>query len=143
MRVRFHPNKPSTIKLDTARDSWIQRGLRCFEVTSPASSEVYSAYTKKSEIKLNLFSPRLLRIVSVIFSSSLIFISSDFLVDYSAMVKHRSLEPRKDGSADVASEFLDTLRTRAMDDLRLAALEYGIILKDLTIIDRQFKGLDS
>ncbi|KAH8999837.1 hypothetical protein EDB86DRAFT_2907662 [Lactarius hatsudake] len=27
-----------------------------------------------------------------------------------------------------------------MDDLHAATLEYGIILKDLTVIDRQFKG---
>ena len=27
-----------------------------------------------------------------------------------------------------------------MDDLHLAALEYGIIMKDLAVIDRQFKG---
>ncbi|KAF8969857.1 hypothetical protein BDZ97DRAFT_2055545 [Flammula alnicola] len=40
-------------------------------------------------------------------------------LDYSSMVKQR---------------------TRAMDDMHEAALEYGIILKDLAVIDRQFKG---
>jgi len=60
-------------------------------------------------------------------------------LDYSSMVKQRSLggdiveEPE-------TSQFLDALRTHAMDDLHAAALEYGIILKDLAVIDRQFKG---
>ncbi|KAI0821860.1 band 7 domain-containing protein [Trametes gibbosa] len=62
-------------------------------------------------------------------------------LDYSSMVKQRSLGPDnlEDGS-DPSSAFLDALRTRAMDDLHLAALEYGIIMKDLAVIDRQFKG---
>jgi hypothetical protein len=53
-------------------------------------------------------------------------------VDYSSMVKQRSLGPdnMNDGT-DPSSAFLDALRTRAMDDLHLAALEYGIVLKDL------------
>lgn len=48
------------------------------------------------------------------------------------MVKQRSLGPdnMQDGT-DASSAFLDALRTRAMDDLHIAALEYGIILKDL------------
>ena len=45
-----------------------------------------------------------------------------------------------DPSDDVSSAFLDALRSRAMDDLHVAALEYGIVLKDLAVIDRQFKG---
>jgi hypothetical protein len=36
---------------------------------------------------------------------------------------------------------LDALRTRAMDEMHEAALEYGIVLKDLAVIDRQFKGM--
>lgn len=44
-----------------------------------------------------------------------------------------------DGS-DPSSAFLDALRTRAMDDMHIAALDYGIVLKDLAVIDRQFKG---
>lgn len=54
------------------------------------------------------------------------------LVDYSSMVKQRSLGPNniEDGS-DASSAFLDALRTGAMDDLHHAALEYGIVLKDL------------
>ena len=42
------------------------------------------------------------------------------------MVKQRSIGPDnlEDGS-DPASPFLDALRTRAMDDLLLAATEYG------------------
>lgn len=36
-----------------------------------------------------------------------------------------------DDGSDASSAFLDALRTRAMDDLLEAALEYGIHLKDL------------
>ncbi|EKM58178.1 uncharacterized protein PHACADRAFT_252284 [Phanerochaete carnosa HHB-10118-sp] len=61
-------------------------------------------------------------------------------LDYSSMVKQRSLGPNMDDDTDPSSVFLDALRTRAMDDLHLAALEYGIVLKDLAVIDRQFKG---
>ncbi|KAF8061467.1 hypothetical protein FPV67DRAFT_1673110 [Lyophyllum atratum] len=62
-------------------------------------------------------------------------------LDYSAMVKQRSLGPdnMEDGT-DPSSAFLDALRTRAMDEMHEAALEYGIVLKDLAVIDRQFKG---
>ncbi|KAI0337416.1 hypothetical protein BDW22DRAFT_1339914 [Trametopsis cervina] len=62
-------------------------------------------------------------------------------LDYSSMVKQRSLGPEDitEGN-DASSAFLDALRTHAMDDLHLAALEYGIVLKDLAVIDRQFKG---
>ncbi|TFK72550.1 hypothetical protein BDN72DRAFT_763040 [Pluteus cervinus] len=62
-------------------------------------------------------------------------------LDYSSMVKQRSLGPdnMEDGN-DPSSAFLDALRTRAMDEMHEAALEYGIILKDLAVIDRQFKG---
>lgn len=47
------------------------------------------------------------------------------------MVKQRSLGPDMDDGSDASSAFLDALRTRAMDDLHLAALDYGIVLKDL------------
>lgn len=48
------------------------------------------------------------------------------------MVKQRSLGPDNlDDGSDASSAFLDALRTRAMDDLLEAALEYGINLKDL------------
>jgi len=58
------------------------------------------------------------------------------------MVKQRSLGPdnMEDGT-DPSSAFLDALRTRAMDEMHEAALEYGIVLKDLAVIDRQFKGM--
>lgn len=36
----------------------------------------------------------------------------------------------EDGN-DPSSAFLDALRTRAMDEMIEAALEYGIVLKDL------------
>jgi hypothetical protein len=62
-------------------------------------------------------------------------------LDYSAMVKQRSLGPdNMDDGTDPSSAFLDALRTRAMDEMHVAALEYGIVLKDLAVIDRQFKG---
>ena len=53
-------------------------------------------------------------------------------LDYASMVKQRSLGPdnMEDGT-DPSSAFLDALRTRAMDDMHEAALEYGIVLKDL------------
>jgi hypothetical protein len=62
------------------------------------------------------------------------------VVDYSSMVKQRSLGGDGLEEAESSSQFLDALRTHAMDDLHTAALEYGIILKDLAVIDRQFKG---
>ncbi|KAI0038819.1 hypothetical protein FA95DRAFT_1137154 [Auriscalpium vulgare] len=62
-------------------------------------------------------------------------------LDYSSMVKARSIGPdNMEEGADGSSQFLDALRTRAMDDLHIAAMEYGIVLKDLAVIDRQFKG---
>ncbi|CAL1698843.1 unnamed protein product [Somion occarium] len=60
-------------------------------------------------------------------------------LDYSSMVKQRSIAPEMEDGTD-SSAFLDALRTHAMDDLHEAALEYGIHLKDLAVIDRQFKG---
>ena len=60
------------------------------------------------------------------------------------MVKQRSIGPdNMDDGTDASSAFLDALRTRAMDDMHEAALEYGIVLKDLAVIDRQFKGTSS
>ncbi len=50
------------------------------------------------------------------------------------MVKQPSLGPdnlQAAGDEDVAGAFLDALRSKAMDDLVLAAQEYGITLKDL------------
>ncbi|KDQ62640.1 hypothetical protein JAAARDRAFT_122591 [Jaapia argillacea MUCL 33604] len=62
-------------------------------------------------------------------------------LEYSAMVKQRTLSPdMSEDHNDPSSAFLDALRTRAMDDLHAAALDYGIVLKDLAVIDRQFKG---
>jgi hypothetical protein len=58
------------------------------------------------------------------------------------MVQQRSIGGdgmRMPRSSD-SSHFLDVLRTRAMKELRTAASEYGIKLKDLAVIDRQFKG---
>lgn len=56
-------------------------------------------------------------------------------LDYSAMVKQRSLGPdNMDDGTDPSSAFLDALRTRAMDEMLEAALEYGIVLKDLGML---------
>jgi hypothetical protein len=65
-----------------------------------------------------------------------------FVVDYSSMIKQRSISGAGEGIQDSegSAEFLDALRTNAMDDLHAAAIEYGIVLKDLAVIDRQFKG---
>jgi regulator of protease activity HflC (stomatin/prohibitin superfamily) len=62
-------------------------------------------------------------------------------LDYSSMVKQRSMGPdNMDDGTDPSAAFLDALRTRAMDEMHEASLEYGIVLKDLAVIDRQFKG---
>jgi hypothetical protein len=69
---------------------------------------------------------------------------TSIVVDYGSMIKQRSLvggDAIED--AEGSSQFLDALRTHAMDDLHAAALEYGITLKDLAVIDRQFKGESS
>lgn len=65
-----------------------------------------------------------------------------YTVDYSSMIKQRGFDPSEtvDDGTDPSAPFLDALRTRAMDDLHSAALEYGIILRDLAVIDRAFKG---
>ncbi|KAF8631434.1 hypothetical protein AX17_005111 [Amanita inopinata Kibby_2008] len=62
-------------------------------------------------------------------------------LDYSSLVKQRSIGPdHMDDGSDASSAFLDALRTRAMDEMHEASLEYGIVLRDLAVIDRQFKG---
>lgn len=62
-------------------------------------------------------------------------------LDYSAMVKQRSFGPgAMDDTNDPSAAFLDALRIQAMDEMHVAALEYGIVLKDLAVMDRQFKG---
>ncbi|KAG2739648.1 hypothetical protein P692DRAFT_20841603 [Suillus brevipes Sb2] len=85
----------------------------------------------RSATKLSPSSRRLSLIVcpSVNFVREL---DSSTVVDYSSMVKQRSLGPDnlEDGT-DPSSAFLDALRTRAMDEMHEAALEYGIVLKDL------------
>ncbi|KAJ7135020.1 hypothetical protein C8R43DRAFT_1021950 [Mycena crocata] len=62
-------------------------------------------------------------------------------LDYSSMIKQRTLGPGNlEEPNDPSSQFLDSLRTQALDEMHEAALEYGIVLKDLAVIDRQFKG---
>jgi hypothetical protein len=54
----------------------------------------------------------------------------------------RSFGDFVDDGTDPSTAFLDALRSKAMDEMHEAALEYGIVLKDLAVIDRQFKGMD-
>jgi hypothetical protein len=63
-----------------------------------------------------------------------------YLVDYTSMVKLRSI--RGDGAEDAESSFrfLDSLRSHAIGDLHTGFLEYGITLKDFVIIKCRFKG---
>ncbi|KAI9461156.1 hypothetical protein F5148DRAFT_956466, partial [Russula earlei] len=60
--------------------------------------------------------------------------------DYSSIVNQRSLGGDAMEDTENPSQFLDALGIHATDDLYTAALEYGINLKDLAIIDRWFKG---
>ncbi|KAM0751840.1 hypothetical protein T439DRAFT_300836 [Meredithblackwellia eburnea MCA 4105] len=72
-------------------------------------------------------------------------------LEYASMVRQRSFKPgddvdggaaaaAADGAESASALFLDSLRTRAMDELHEAAMEYGIELRDLAVIDRKFKG---
>ncbi|GAA6013043.1 hypothetical protein JCM10207_006150 [Rhodosporidiobolus poonsookiae] len=63
-------------------------------------------------------------------------------LEYSAMVKQRGLEATDivEQQDEQSGAFLDALRNRAMDELHEIAKSYGIELKDLAVIDRQFKG---
>ncbi|KAI0246093.1 band 7 domain-containing protein [Lactifluus subvellereus] len=61
-------------------------------------------------------------------------------LDYSSMVKQRTLGGDSVEEMEGSSQFLDVLITRTVGDLHTAALEYGITLKDLAVIDRQFEG---
>ncbi|KAM0789759.1 hypothetical protein ACM66B_006614 [Microbotryomycetes sp. NB124-2] len=67
-------------------------------------------------------------------------------LEYASLVKQRAFAAGDDMSAGPTtatnenSAFLDALRTRAMDELQIAALEYGITLKEVAVLDRQFKG---
>ncbi|PVF96092.1 hypothetical protein CPB86DRAFT_816683 [Serendipita vermifera] len=62
-------------------------------------------------------------------------------LDYSAMIKQRQIGPDiMEENSESNAAFLDALRTSAMDELIEASTEYGIVLKDLAVIDRQFKG---
>jgi hypothetical protein len=56
------------------------------------------------------------------------------------MIKQCSISGDSAEDGESSSQFFDALRTHAMSDLRTAALEYGIILKDFIVIDWQFKG---
>lgn len=67
-------------------------------------------------------------------------------LDYSSMARTRTAAP--DGithmddnmEEDVGAVFVSAVRTQAIDELKVAAAEYGITLEDLAIIDRKFKG---
>jgi hypothetical protein len=51
-----------------------------------------------------------------------------------------SIAEPSEGEEDVQAAFVDAVRTQATDDLAAVAVEYGILLKDLAIVDRKFKG---
>lgn len=65
-------------------------------------------------------------------------------VEYASLVKQRAFATGDQASAGPSphdnTAFLDALRCRAMDELHEAALEYGIILKEVAVLDRNFKG---
>ncbi|KAK4056404.1 hypothetical protein OIO90_002547 [Microbotryomycetes sp. JL221] len=65
-------------------------------------------------------------------------------LEYASLVKQRAFATGDDASAGPSpndnTAFLDALRSRAMDELHAAALEYGISLKEVAVLDRQFKG---
>ncbi|KAL8279263.1 hypothetical protein RQP46_008300 [Phenoliferia psychrophenolica] len=64
-------------------------------------------------------------------------------LEYSSMIKQRAFragDAASDGPDNSSQAFLDALRTQALDELHEAALEYGILFKDLAVIDRKFKG---
>ncbi|KAI9462758.1 hypothetical protein F5148DRAFT_949778, partial [Russula earlei] len=60
--------------------------------------------------------------------------------DYSSIVNQRSLGGDAMEDTENPSQFLDALGIHATDNLYTAALEYGINLKDLAIIDRYISG---
>ncbi|GAA6039160.1 hypothetical protein JCM8097_000441 [Rhodosporidiobolus ruineniae] len=62
-------------------------------------------------------------------------------LDYTALIKQRGFDSGEMvENGDNSAAFLDALRNNAMDDLRAMAAAYGIELRDLAVIDRQFKG---
>ena len=61
-------------------------------------------------------------------------------LNYSSMVKQRSLGPNNLDGSEASAAFLDDLRTRAVNHLCEAVKEYGIDLKDLAVIDHRSKG---
>jgi len=60
--------------------------------------------------------------------------------DYGAMMKQRLLSLDNMEDTKDPSPFLETWETQAVDEMRSRSSDYGIKLKDLAIIDRQFKG---
>ena len=76
--------------------------------------------------------------------SSAPLIHFDLTVEYASLVKQRAFATGDDASAGPIpndnTAFLDTLRSQAMDELHLAALTYGISLKEVAVLDRTFKG---
>lgn len=59
------------------------------------------------------------------------------------MIKQRNIggdHIQLNDANDPSSAFLDALRTQAMDELHQAALEYGIVLKDLGMHLKMFRG---
>jgi len=56
-------------------------------------------------------------------------------IEYGSMVKQRSLGGDRVKDGEFSPQALDALRTQVMGDLYSTALEHGIILKDLVVIE--------
>jgi hypothetical protein len=66
-------------------------------------------------------------------------------LDYSTMARTRNaapedVAPNDHENDDVGAVFVTAVRSQAMDELKIAAAEYGIKLEDLAVVDRRFKG---
>jgi hypothetical protein len=66
-------------------------------------------------------------------------------LDYATMARTRNAGPdgitaNDEHDDDVGAVFVSAVRTQAIDELKVAAAEYGIALSDLAIVDRRFKG---
>lgn len=57
------------------------------------------------------------------------------VVEYGSMVSQRSLGGDRVEDGEFSPQALDALRTQVMGDLYSAALEHGIILRDLVVIE--------
>jgi hypothetical protein len=66
-------------------------------------------------------------------------------LEYASLLRQRGFatgDDARDGPDpdSTPTAFLDAVRTQAMDELHEAAKEYGIVLKEVAVLDRNFKG---